>query len=55
MQPIYFEVENHLSLMIVPESDARRDGHPIRTYSYAIYRDPDNGSQPLINTDRNLN
>ena len=54
MQPIYFEVDNHLPLMIVPESDAHMDGHPILTYRYAIYKDLDNGSQPLINTDRNL-
>ena len=54
MQPIYFEVGNHLPLMIVPESDAHMDGHPVLTYSYAIYKDPDQGGHHFTNTDRLL-
>jgi hypothetical protein len=33
MQPFYFEVDRHIHLMIVPESDAHMDGHPVLTYS----------------------
>jgi hypothetical protein len=38
MQPIYLQIDNNLPLMVVPESDAHMDGHPVLTYSYAIYR-----------------
>src|ERR1700710_3020935 len=52
MKPIYFEVDNHLPLMIVPESDGHMDGHPVLTYSYAIYKDPQAGSEHhFTNTD----
>jgi hypothetical protein len=43
MQPIYFEVDHNLPLMVVPESDAHMDGHPVLTYNYAIFNDPDQG------------
>jgi hypothetical protein len=39
MKPIYIEVDSNLPLMIVPESAAHMDGHPVLTYSYAIYKD----------------
>ena len=39
MQPIYLQIDNRLPLMIMPESDAHMDGHPVLTYSYAIYKD----------------
>jgi hypothetical protein len=39
MQPIYFEVDHHLPLMIVPDTNAHMDGHPVLTYTYAIYKD----------------
>jgi hypothetical protein len=54
MKPIYFKVDNHLPLMIVPESDAHMDGHPVLTYSYAIYKDPAQGGHHFTNTDRLL-
>ena len=39
MQPLYFKIDNNLPLMIVPQSDAHVDGHPVLTYSYLIFRD----------------
>jgi hypothetical protein len=39
MQPLYFEVDSKLSLMVIPESDAHVDGHPVLTYTYVIYKD----------------
>jgi hypothetical protein len=54
MQPIYFEIDNHMPLMIVPDADAHMDGHPVLTYSYAIYKDLDQGGNHFTNTDRLL-
>jgi hypothetical protein len=54
MQPIYLQIDHHLPLMMIPESAAHMDGHPVLTYSYAIYRDPDEGEHRLTNTDRLL-
>jgi hypothetical protein len=54
MQPIYFEVADHLPLMIVPDADAHMDGHPVLTYSYAIYKNPHHGGNHFTNTDRLL-
>jgi hypothetical protein len=52
MKPIYFEVDNHLPLMIIPDSDAHMDGHPVLTYSYAIFKDPQaGGDHHFTNTD----
>jgi hypothetical protein len=52
MKPIYFEVDPNLPLMIVPESDGHMDGHPVLTYSYAIYRDTQAGqTDRFTNTD----
>jgi hypothetical protein len=51
MQPIYFEGDHHL-LMIVPDSNAHVDGHPVLTYTYAIYKDVEGGKAPRYkNTD----
>lgn len=54
MHPLYFEVDNHLPLMIVPESEAHIDGHPVLTYSYAIYKVPDHNDQNFTDIDRLL-
>lgn len=42
MKPMYFEVDDHLPLIVVPESDAHMDGHPVLTYSYAIFKKNEN-------------
>lgn len=49
MKPIYFELDDHLPLLIVPESEAHVDGHPVLTYSYAIFKRQE--GQFFIDTD----
>jgi hypothetical protein len=39
MKPIYLTVMDELPLMIIPDSQAHADGHPVLTYTYSIYRD----------------
>jgi hypothetical protein len=52
MQPIYLKINNNLPLMVIPDSDAHMDGHPILTYSYAVYKDPQAGKEHrFTNTD----
>jgi hypothetical protein len=52
MQPFYFEVDNHMPLMIIPESDAHANGHPVLSYTYAIYKDTQGSKAPRFkNTD----
>ena len=38
MKPFLITVDSGLKLMIVPDSDAHADGHPVLTYSYSIYK-----------------
>lgn len=55
MQPIYLKIDDHLPLMVIPESDAHIDGHPVLTYSYAIYRDePGDGDHFSVDTEKLL-
>lgn len=37
MQPIFITVGATHPLMIIPDSQAHMDGHPILTYTYSIY------------------
>ncbi|MBK0380794.1 hypothetical protein [Mucilaginibacter segetis] len=39
MSPIFFTVGTELPVMIIPNTDAHVDGHPVLTYTYNIYRD----------------
>lgn len=39
MKPIYLTVRHDLPLMIIPDSQAHADGHPVLTYTYSIFRD----------------
>jgi len=38
MKPFFITTANNLSLIIMPESEAHADGHPVLTYTYSIYR-----------------
>ncbi|SMC59236.1 hypothetical protein [Pedobacter africanus] len=38
MKPMYFEIDEHLPVMVIPDADAHVDGHPVLTYSYTLYR-----------------
>lgn len=39
MTPIFFTVGEELPLMVIPNTTAQVDGHPVLTYTYNIYRD----------------
>jgi len=55
MKPIYLQVDDKLQLMIIPDSDAHVDGHPVLTYSYAIYkREQQRFDNEFIDTSRLL-
>ena len=54
MKPIYIEIDHHVPLMVMPEADAHMDGHPVLTYSYAIYRDAYQSENRFTDTDRLL-
>jgi hypothetical protein len=38
MVPLYFIISNQTPLMIIPDSQAHFDGHPVLTYTYNIYK-----------------
>jgi hypothetical protein len=38
MKPFFITIAKNLALIIVPDSDAHADGHPVLTYTYSIYR-----------------
>jgi hypothetical protein len=38
MEPFFTSVGKGLALMIIPDTVAHVDGHPVLTYSYSIYR-----------------
>ncbi|MGI4750693.1 MAG: hypothetical protein ACRYFB_08670 [Janthinobacterium lividum] len=50
MQPIFFTVGAKLRLMVIPDSQAHADGHPVLTYTYSIYRDKTPASQEQIDS-----
>ncbi|RYY36809.1 MAG: hypothetical protein EOP46_05110 [Sphingobacteriaceae bacterium] len=39
MVPIYFTINENLPLMIIPDTQAHVDGHPVLTYRYNVYFD----------------
>jgi hypothetical protein len=38
MQPIFFTVGADLPVMIIPDSQAHVNGHPVLTYTYSVYK-----------------
>jgi hypothetical protein len=38
MTPIFFTIGNKRPIKIIPNTQARVDGHPVLTYTYNIYR-----------------
>ena len=38
MKPFFITVDESLPLMIVPDSVAHMDGHPVLAFSYSIYK-----------------
>ena len=41
MKPIFITVGSALPLMILPDTEAHLDGHPVITYTYSLYRNKD--------------
>ncbi|RVT99787.1 hypothetical protein EOD41_15200 [Mucilaginibacter limnophilus] len=39
MVPIFFTIDNDLPVMIIPDTQAHVDGHPVLTYRYNVYYD----------------
>lgn len=54
MQPIFIKVGADLPLMIIPDSEAHVDGHPVLTYTYSIYKDKNNNKSGLVSKENNL-
>lgn len=50
MKPIFFTVGTKLPLMVIPDSQAHIDGHPVLTYTYSIYRDKHLTNSEQINS-----
>jgi len=40
MQSIFLKIDNDLSLMAIPDTQAHLDGHPVLTYTYSIFKNP---------------
>ncbi|AYL94572.1 hypothetical protein [Mucilaginibacter celer] len=38
MKPFFITIAYNLHLIVLPESEAHIDGHPVLTYSYSIFR-----------------
>lgn len=54
MQPIFFKVGTDLPVMIVPDSEAHVNGHPVLTFTYSIYRNHNINPSSLVNIESNL-
>jgi hypothetical protein len=39
MSVFYFKIDHKLPIMVVPETTAHLDGHPVLTLEYSLYRD----------------
>lgn len=39
MKPIFFTIDNHLPLKIIPDTQAHLDGHTVLAYNYNIFLD----------------
>jgi hypothetical protein len=47
MKPLYFTLQNKLRVMVIPDTQAHLDGHPVITHTYSIFRDNSLGN-PLL-------
>lgn len=39
MKPIYISLNTRRKLMVIPDTDAHLNSHPVLSYSYSIYKD----------------
>jgi hypothetical protein len=55
MQPLFFTVGTDLPLMIIPDSQAHVDGHPVLTYTYSVYKNEKTYTNAsLVNIEKEL-
>jgi hypothetical protein len=47
MEPLYFKLKPSFKVMIIPDTLAHMDGHPVLTRTYSLFKDTDTGN-PLI-------
>ena len=38
MTPFFCKINNDVTIMVIPDTQAHVDGHPVLTYSYTLYR-----------------
>lgn len=38
MSPFFFTINSDMPVMVIPDTQAHMDGHPVVTYSYTLYR-----------------
>jgi len=38
MTPFFCKLDSQITVMVIPDSQAHVDGHPVLTYSYTLYR-----------------
>jgi len=50
MTPLFFTLENHRALKIIPDTRVHLDGHPILSYNYSIFLA--GKKEPLKNIDK---
>ena len=55
MKPFYFNINETMRIMVIPDADAHMDGHPVLTYSYTLYEaNPVRYNTLSINSDQLL-
>jgi hypothetical protein len=55
MKPFYFKINESQPIMVIPDTDAHLDGHPVLTYSYTLYKSRPGHSVPNpVKTDQLL-
>ena len=47
MAPLFFTLDKHLPLMVIPDTQAHLDGHAVITYTYSIFNDKGGGNPAL--------
>lgn len=48
MKPIHITIAKKRPLVIIPDSHAHVDGHPVLTYTYSVYNDQKKGDKDLV-------
>lgn len=55
MTPFFCKISSEMTIMVIPDTQAHVDGHPVLTYSYTLYRtEPGHSEVELSSTDQLL-